>query len=61
MRDDNFLKGLYEFFATITTRGFRVSPQVIPFVLEQLSSTHVATHLETQLNALIVRTLHHIV
>jgi hypothetical protein len=57
LHEDNNLKGLYEFFAVLSLRGFRLSPQMIPLILDQLSSTHVAAHLETQLNALIVWTL----
>jgi hypothetical protein len=54
LHEGNILKGLYEFFALLSLRGFHIPPQIISLILDQLSSTHVAAHLETQLNALIV-------
>ena len=53
-REGNRTRGIYEYLAVLTGSGSHLPPQFIPIILEQLSSTTIASHLESQLNALIV-------
>jgi len=57
-RGDNSLKGFSEFLAVLTERGYHLPSQLIPLVFEYLTSTLVATHLETQLN--VLATMEHV-
>lgn len=53
-RESQQIKGVYEWCALLAAQGHVLPAQFIPIMLEHLSATNLATHLETQLHALAV-------